>query len=333
MQKGEKQMAKQKYALNSGERIIIKESCVRHGFWGVYTHTLVVTNQAVILEEYGMFNNFKGIKRYPYELMKQAIQGKATNGEKQIELYMENSTEDFALQSGDEIKLKTLVMAINDQLSSEKENYDYDYYQTIIDGTEQAEKQIEKSIYASNVESKTESGMAFVGDVASNVLKSGDFSLRGVKKGINKATGKKVKKGLLAGFMDEVLDDIGVHDIQDAFTEIGNDFREEFGLGHKMTHEERRELEEQEAKRQEAELKARKKDAFNQTVLKAKQQAGIYTEVESSVPEQANGEAHKSEKMSINEQLDTLKKLKELMDAGILTQEEFDIKKKEIMGL
>ena len=133
--------------------------------------------------------------------------------------------------------------------------------------------------------------------------------------------------------MDEVLDDIGVHDIQDAFTEIGNDFREEFGLGHKMTHEERRELEEQEAKRQEAELKARKKDAFNQTVLKAKQQAGIYTEVESSVPEQANGEAHKSEKMSINEQLDTLKKLKELMDAGILTQEEFDIKKKEIMGL
>ena len=26
-------MAKQKYALNSGEKIVYKTSCVRHGFW------------------------------------------------------------------------------------------------------------------------------------------------------------------------------------------------------------------------------------------------------------------------------------------------------------
>lgn len=38
-------------------------------------------------------------------------------------------------------------------------------------------------------------------------------------------------------------------------------------------------------------------------------------------------------KMSFDEQIDTLKKLKDLLDAGILTQEEFDSKKKEIMGL
>lgn len=37
--------------------------------------------------------------------------------------------------------------------------------------------------------------------------------------------------------------------------------------------------------------------------------------------------------MSLDEQIETLKKLKELVDAGILTQEEFDAKKKEIMGL
>lgn len=30
---------------------------------------------------------------------------------------------------------------------------------------------------------------------------------------------------------------------------------------------------------------------------------------------------------------DAVKKLKELMDAGILSQEEFDVKKKDIMGL
>jgi membrane protease subunit (stomatin/prohibitin family) len=37
--------------------------------------------------------------------------------------------------------------------------------------------------------------------------------------------------------------------------------------------------------------------------------------------------------MSFDEQIETLKKLKELLDAGILTQEEFDNKKREIMGM
>ncbi|MBT1181013.1 SPFH domain-containing protein [Bifidobacterium sp. CP2] len=37
--------------------------------------------------------------------------------------------------------------------------------------------------------------------------------------------------------------------------------------------------------------------------------------------------------MSLEEQLDAVKKLKELLDAGILSQEEFDVKKKQILGL
>ena len=40
----------------------------------------------------------------------------------------------------------------------------------------------------------------------------------------------------------------------------------------------------------------------------------------------------KSSSSSIDDQIATLKKLKELVDVGVLTQEEFDIKKKEIMG-
>nr|WP_242049958.1 SHOCT domain-containing protein [Weissella confusa] len=35
----------------------------------------------------------------------------------------------------------------------------------------------------------------------------------------------------------------------------------------------------------------------------------------------------------MDEQIETLKKLKELLDAGILTQEEFDKKKSEVMGI
>ena len=37
-------------------------------------------------------------------------------------------------------------------------------------------------------------------------------------------------------------------------------------------------------------------------------------------------------KMSLDEQIETLKKLKELLDAGILSEDEFNAKKKEIMG-
>ena len=37
--------------------------------------------------------------------------------------------------------------------------------------------------------------------------------------------------------------------------------------------------------------------------------------------------------MSVAEQVETLKKLKELVDIGILSQEEFDMKKHEILGL
>ena len=40
-----------------------------------------------------------------------------------------------------------------------------------------------------------------------------------------------------------------------------------------------------------------------------------------------------SSSMSLDEQIETLKKLKELVDMGVLTQEEFEAKKKEIMGL
>ncbi len=41
----------------------------------------------------------------------------------------------------------------------------------------------------------------------------------------------------------------------------------------------------------------------------------------------------KKSDMQFDEQVEALKKLKELLDMGILSQEEFDIKKKEIMGL
>ncbi len=62
--------------------------------------------------------------------------------------------------------------------------------------------------------------------------------------------------------MGEFIDDIGIRDIQDAFTEIGNEFREKFGLKTKMTHAERKELEELEEKTQKARSSTSEKCRF-----------------------------------------------------------------------
>lgn len=135
--------------------------------------------------------------------------------------------------------------------------------------------------------------LGFAGEVAKNIIKSGDISIRGVTKGITKATMKQKR-----GSFDKILDDMGVRDIQDEFTEIGNEFREAIGLKPKMTHANRKELEELEEKR-------RKKNLVHEKALSTNEK--------------------------INEQLELLRKTKELLDAGILTDEEFEIKKREIM--
>lgn len=240
-------MAKQKYALNPGEKIVFKVSCVRHGFWGAYTHALTITNQSVILEKYGMLNNFKGIERFDYTVINQAIQGEASNGEKQLELYIGSKVEDFALQSGDDNELKVLLMAINDQMGSDAEYYDFNYYQSIVTEAKDTDRILELRAKAQDEAPASGVGgtsLEFAGAAAKNLIRSGDFSAKGLTKAVTKAAGKQKKKGIFSGMMDEFLDDIGIRDLQDEFTEMGNEFREEFGLKTKMTHAERKELEE-----------------------------------------------------------------------------------------
>ena len=328
-----------KYSLNPNEKIILKVNNVKHGFWGSYSHVLVVTNQAVILEEYGLFNNFKDFIRYPLSEINQAIIGKAQNGEKQLEIYFNDRTEDFSLESEDELELNTLSMAINDQLSENADLYDYNFYQKISDSCEEIDKEVEKAVYESNNDDTNigvQSGLKFAGDIAKNVLKSGDFSTKGIGKGFNKAIKKQQRRSIFGSIKDEILGDIGVYDIQDGFTEIANDFREELGLPHKMTHEERRDMIENEKKKQKQEITRRKKEAYNKRVNEAKANVLQKENQKISVPPiniHTEKPSSKEAGMTINEQLEAVKQLKELLDMGALTQEEFDVKKKEIMNL
>lgn len=324
-------MTKQKYALNPGEKIVYKTSCVRHGFWGAYTHALTITNQSVILEKYGMLNNFKGIERFDYTVINQAIQGEASNGQKQLELYIGGKVEDFALQSGDDNELKILVMAINDQMGPDAEYYDFNYYQEIVTEAKDTDRILELRAKAQDeapVSGAGGSGLEIAGAAAKNLLKSGDFSAKGITKAVTKAAGKQKKKGIFSGMMDEFLDDIGIRDLQDEFTEMGNEFREEFGLKTKMTHAERKELEELEEKRRKQEIQKQKNAAFQDRVTQ--QKAKVDAQKGRTV--EAQTQSTSDTKMSVKEQMELLQQIKSLLDAGVLTQEEFEAKKKEILN-
>ena len=318
---------KKKFVLNSGEKIVYKVSCVRHGFWGAYTNVLIVTNQAVVLEKYGIFNNFKGIERYDYSIINQAIQGEAANGEEQLELYIGDKVEDFALPSVNE--LKVLIMAINDQMGPDAERYDLNYYQSIITETEDAERILELRLKAQEEMPTAEgSGMEIAGEAAKNLAKSGNFTATGVTKAVAKAMGKQKKKGILSGMVNGFLDDIGVRDIQDEFTEIGNEFREEFGLKTKMTYAEQKELKELEETRKKKELQEQKNSIFQNKVneKKAMVDKKKKTDAEQKQPN------HTIPKMSVKEQMELLQQMKSLLDSGVLTQEEFEQKKQEILN-
>lgn len=318
-------MAKQKYALNPGEKIVYKTSSVRHGFLGAYTHALTITNQSVILEKYGMLNNFKGIERYNYPDITQAIKGEASNGEDQLELYVNGKVEGFALQSGNDNELKVLIMAINDQMSENAEYYDFNYYQSIVTEAKDTDRILElRAKVQDEMPTSSGSGLEFAGAAAKNLIKSGNFTPMGVTKAVTKAAGKQ--KSVFSGIMDEFLDDIGIRDIQDEFTEMGNEFREEFGLKTKITHAERKELEELEEKRRKQEIENQKNAAFQNKVNQQKAKIDV---------KKAGGgmsQSPNTAKMSVKEQMDLLQQIKGLLDAGVLTQEEFDKKKHEILN-
>ena len=322
-------MAKQKYALNTGEKIVFKTSCVRHGFWGAYTHALTITNQSVILEKYGMLNNFKGIERFDYSRITQAIQGQASNGEKQLELYIDGKVEDFALQSGDENEMQILVMAFNDQMGPNAEYFDFDYYQNTVREAKETDRILElRAMAQDETPISSGSGLNFAGAAAKNLIKSGDFSAKGITKAVTKAAGKQKQNNLLGGMMGGLLDEIGIRDIQDEFTEIGNEFRKEFGLKPKMTYADKKELAELEKKRAKQELNREKNAVIQDRVASQK------AKIDAQKGKAANDPSHSSDvsKLSMKEQMELLQQLKGLLDAGVLTQDEFEKKKQEILN-
>ena len=59
MLQGRESVAASKIQLLPGEKILLRGSCVRHGFWDAYTDELVLTNMAFVHISRGLFGNYK----------------------------------------------------------------------------------------------------------------------------------------------------------------------------------------------------------------------------------------------------------------------------------
>ena len=264
-------MSKDKYRLEPNEKVLLKNSCVRHGFWSAYTDELVLTTQNLIHIRRGMLGNFKGLVYYPLSSISQAIIGEASNGERQLEVYHNGEMDDFAFQSGNDYVLRIWNMAISDRFGLNADAFDSIYYQWLIDNE--------------NALSNEDDETSEFEDLRSEIEETKD-------------------------------------EFKDAFTEIGNEFRTAFGFRPKKTRAEIREN----IKKQEAEMK---ESAFHRRIASA--QAEAFRRNGHLVKQPNPRQDNPNSSVNIDKQIETLRKLKELLDAGILTEEEFQTKKKQIL--
>lgn len=179
-------------------------------------------------------------------------------------------------------------MSINDQLSEDADIYDFSFYQKIL-------RNVETEIDVLELKAKSKKGYSKLG-----------------------------KNEIFGAIKDELFDDLGIYDLHDELIEWENDFREEHGLGHKMTHEEISELKEKERKLRENNLEEQKRMIFEKEVEK---QRRLLLLSRGKFKTEETG----TNTMSTDEQIKVLKKLKDLLDAKILTEEEFTKKKNEIL--
>ncbi len=259
----EKIISKEGYDLLPEEKLILRNASVKHGLLSSFTNNLILTSQALIIEHRGMIGNYKDYKRFPLEMITHARVGETNNGEKVLEVILSKGSEKFIFKSDDLREYMLWALAITDHLSApEREYYDYNYYQRILNDDFDDD---------TNEEADNKKGFQldsrFVGDVAKSVLTSGNLTPVGLVKGVNKAAKKQIRRNATKGIGEKIKDELGLTELEDEFTEMGNELREGLGLKPKMTHKMEREQQ--------------INDAFNATVRKARKEVLLRSKIAS----------------------------------------------------
>lgn len=307
------------------EKIVFKVNNVRRGSFSLSPNTLVVTNKGLIFEERGLIGNLKGSTSFDYSIIEKVEDSSSSDSLKHIEVYLDTHIEKYTFQTSDDDEIKILLLAINDQLTGEGSHLTLRNYKELLD---KVRKNTED--YKLKVQSLTDTPLIsknepeYAEEIIKNVIASGKFD----KKSFKKAAKKVKKQNSFMGLMkEELLTDLGFRDLQDEFTEFKNDIRDEFGLERKQTYADKRRLSEQELNDKKLKLLEEKEINYHKIINER-----FGNIANSPTRQSSSNNISVNANMSHREQMELLREFKELLDSGILTDEEFNLKKKEILN-
>ena len=320
-------MDKLPFDLERNEKIILSEKWVTHYPKIYYNDDLYMTNRRVIfVKRSGLLMTVKKCLKYDFSDITDLAITKDSRGYDVLTIYHDGTEDTFGFNSDGDAKTKIWSIAYTDlKYDGDNEIYNSTYYHSLYENRpkDEFEQMIDKlkskfderkrlKEEASNDE--VEVNAELVGDLLKGMLKPGGFSARSMEKTLKKASKKqldekrKARRGsdfiddFKSDVKDAVKDSLGITEIQDEFTEIGNEFRSFFGMKPKKTQRQMRE---------EREAEKAQNDAMLQEIKKIKE----------------------ANQLSLTEQAEAVRKLKELMDDGIISRAEFEKKKRKILGL
>lgn len=337
-----------------GEKMLLKRGEVGISSFNNFVHQLYLTNYAIILAKFGVFGNHKETIRYPLNQI-QMVNGDSSSVNGVIEIFIDGESIKFLFQFGSDREIGTWVKAINDMMNLRENDYvDRTLYQDLMND----EKAIDYGYddWDGWDDEPEDSGFT-AKEIANAFIKSKGSPtklVRNLAKESIKSSG--VKETFTDTIKEGVKRQLGLDDLEDEFIEMGNDFREMVGMERKMTNRERRELEE-------ATIQHKKATAYAKRMSEARARArahgatlaGDYTSDKPMYTEVTPETTHKYSKEPIRgeypprpktpeqpnpgadplseteKQIEVLKKLKDLLDAGVLTEEEFVEKKKQVL--
>lgn len=307
------------------EKIVFKVNNVRRGSFSLSPNTLVVTNKGLIFEERGLIGNLKGSTSYDYSIIERVEDASPSDSLKQIEVYLDTHIEKFTFQTSDDDEIKILLLAINDQLSGEGSHLTLRNYKELLDKVRENTENYKAKLNSLNdwkIIGKDDP--EYANEIMKNVVLSGKFDKKSFKK-----AAKKVKKenSIFGKMKEDLLDSVGIRDIQDEFTEMKNEIRSEFGLDRIQTNSEKKKLSEKKLNEEKFKLLEEKEINYHKII---NERFGNIAHNPNKT--NSNNNISENTKMSHKEQMELLKDFKELLDSGILTEEEFNLKKKEILN-
>ena len=336
------------FNLIEGERIVLERRGVAYNR-GRYDSTLFLTNMALFLVRFSFTGKHKDTLIFPYDKIRRAAKAKSREFN-ELEIYTKEGTHSFIFSDGGTRDILLWAEGINRMIERSHLSIPLDpvLYQEVTD-----EIELNWDGFWNQVQNPEYSDDGLTEDVFDAAHSESKDALGNLANNSTKTAVKRGTKEWRATVKENIKNELGFDEIQDGFTLLSNGVREVFGLQTKMTNKEKQEFEElekqriideeydrrlEEQARLEEEASAQKSYQETSPTEEKPEDQLEKPDVSSDASLDSSPLLAKKEESTprsnldiVNEQIEILKKLKALVDDGVLTEEEFNQKKKQVL--